>query len=319
MPRCPNGTVALTGGTGFVGTNLLNTLVTNGFAVRALTRRPQPETVCVTWIEGDLTDAASLRTLCQDADFGINLAGLTKALNRQAFFDVNASAAGLLFDIAGEHASIKRLVHVSSLAAREPELSHYGASKAEADAVLGAAQRPYSWIAVRPPAIYGPYEEEILKLIRVAGAGRKRGLLPAPAGSKARAGFIHVQDLCNALTGLLRGGPDNRIVEIDDGSEAGYSMDAVARAIAGPDGKLPYVIPVPKMLSQAIGAVGDMLSRLSGTPTMINRSHMRYLAHPDWSVHAANRLHLDGWQPGYTLETGMAQTINWARKEGLIP
>src|SRR3546814_14244242 len=82
---------------------------------------------------------------------------------------------------AAAAADVGRFVHVSSLAAREPELSAYGRSKAESEKLM--AESGLDWAIVRPPAVYGPGDRESLELFRMAARGLV--LLP-PARSEER-------------------------------------------------------------------------------------------------------------------------------------
>lgn len=316
MPRAPS-VIALTGATGFVGSNLLAALLESGYAVRALTRRPQSGAqASLTWIPGSLSDTESLRTLVDGADTLIHIAGLTKAVRRSDYFDVNCEQARTLFDVA-DAAGIKRVIHMSSMAAREPELSDYGASKAASDLVLKHGSYGFSWTALRPPAIYGPHEKEILQVIKVAGGKEGGGLLPAPAGRHAKAGYIHVADLSAAIIALIDGGHDREIIEIDDG-EGGYTMADLASAIISDGGRMPTIIPLPRAITWTVGVVSDMVSRALGKPLMSSSGHMRYLSHKDWTVHPENRAQIKGWTPRFTLKTGMTDMLDWADDAGLL-
>src|SRR5436190_1019910 len=124
MPRA-----AVTGATGFLGRRLVPALVERGWEARALVRRA-PETglwdaAAPDLVRGDLADEAALRTLCDGVDAVIHAAGLIKARNRAAFFEANEAGARRVAQAAGG----ARVLLVSSLAAREPRLSDYAASK----------------------------------------------------------------------------------------------------------------------------------------------------------------------------------------------
>ena len=146
-------TIAITGGTGFVGSRLIALAVEAGHDVRALTRREQAERKHVAWIPGDLDATDALARLCEGADAVIHVAGVVNARDRAGFAAGNIHGTRNIL-AAAEGAGVRRFVHVSSLAAREPGMSDYGWSKAEAerlveDSLLDTAM-------VRPPAIYGP-------------------------------------------------------------------------------------------------------------------------------------------------------------------
>ena len=131
-------TLALTGATGFVGATLLKAALASGYKVRALTRRPQPAIAGVDWVEGALDRPESLALLMQGADAVVHVAGVVNAPNPSGFERGNIQGTQAIVD-AAQSAGIARFVHVSSLAAREPSLSVYGWSKAEAERVVAAS------------------------------------------------------------------------------------------------------------------------------------------------------------------------------------
>jgi len=305
--------VALTGGTGFLGGHVIQSLLDAGSKVTALTRKPQAEREGVTWIEGSLSDTDSLDRLCEGADTLVNLAGLTKAVNRGAFFDVNVTSTKNVFDAAAK-ARVKHVLHISSLAAREPRLSHYGASKAGTELLLTARKWPFTWTILRPPAIYGPGDKEILKLLKVT----KLGILPAPGSVKNKVSMIHAKDLASAIAILSGGSNGTAILEVDDGKTGGYQLKEIAEALAGPEKKAPKAFSLPFWAIGTIGAVNGIVARAINRPAMLTLSTARYLCHPDWTVREPRRLKLPNWSPQFDLKAGLKDTIDWYKKNGLL-
>ena len=153
----------MTGATGFVGAEVLEQALGEGLRVNALTRRAQPPRARLKWVPGSLEDAAALDTLVRDADAVVHIAGVVNAPDRAGFEAGNARGTVAVID-AMRRRGIRRLVHVSSLAAREPQLSDYGWSKELAERHVKASG--LDWTIVRPPAIYGPNDREMLELFR---------------------------------------------------------------------------------------------------------------------------------------------------------
>ena len=122
----------MTGGTGFVGSHLVDAALAAGHDVIALTRREQPRREQVSWISGDLHDRAALERLVDEADAVIHVAGVISGHGAGALEKGNVEGT-LAMLAAATAGGIRRFVHVSSLAAREPNLSLYGASKAKAE------------------------------------------------------------------------------------------------------------------------------------------------------------------------------------------
>ena len=133
---------------------------------------------------------------------------------------------------------VRRFVHVSSLAAREPKLSLYGASKARAEELVNSSG--LDWAIVRPPAVYGPGDSETLELFRMA----KLGLMLMPP--KGRVSVIHAHDLARLLIALAAyDAPSNILIEPDDGKPGGWTHRQFARALGQAVGTRPAIVSSP--------------------------------------------------------------------------
>ncbi|MFC7536757.1 NAD-dependent epimerase/dehydratase family protein [Sphingomonas sp. GCM10030256] len=298
--------LAITGGTGFVGTRLLRLAVEAGHQVKALTRRPQPPHG-VQWIAGDLSDRDALRELVSDADAAIHVAGVINAPDRRAFDEGNVG--GTLALLAAITASgARRFVHVSTLAAREPDLSLYGASKARAERLI--ADSGLDWAIVRPPAVYGPGDRETLELFKAACVG----IMPLPPAGRLSA--IHVDDLGRLLLALAEPGAPSRVIyEPDDGHEGGYSHQEFARMIGEAVDRRPFIVPLPAVLLLA-GARIDQLVRRDKAKLTADRA--AYFCHPDWVADPTRKPPAELWQPDVPTPRGLAETADWYCKEGWL-
>ena len=154
-------TIAVTGATGFVGQALLDRAEQQGIPVKALTRRSQERRAGVEWVRGDLDAKAALRKLVRGSEAVIHVAGVVNAPDAAGFEAGNVTGTLNVIEACLAE-GVRRLVHVSSLSAREPDLSVYGASKARAEKLVAASG--LDWTLVRPPAIYGPRDTEMFDL-----------------------------------------------------------------------------------------------------------------------------------------------------------
>jgi nucleoside-diphosphate-sugar epimerase len=311
-------TIALTGATGFVGTRLLDSLRGSTTGVRILARNPSAVDVSglrASVIAGALDDTVALRQWAEGADAVIHIAGAIAAPDRTAFHDVNAVGTANVA-AAAQAVGVRRFVHVSSMAAREPGLSDYAASKRAGEAALEEAAKAMSWIILRPPAVYGPGDRATLPLL--AQLIRRQPLLPG-AGDN-RTSLIHVDDLARAalamaMTDQLHGG----IFELHDGRAGGYSWHQLAGIAAGLEGHEAQVRYLPRTILAIAARLLQFLSALTGKPAMLSPGKVRELYHPDWV--ARNNL-LDEhseWRPCVAAPEGFAATLQWYRQNGWLP
>lgn len=314
-------TVALTGATGFVGARILRMLTARGIAVRALTRRPQPEAPGVEWISGDLETDAALQQLTTGADAIIHCAGLIKARSAKEFDRVNNLGCGrlcratrMVADKSGD-AVRPHFLLISTLAARLPEISAYAASKRAGEQSMAESLGNIPWTVLRPPGVYGPGDTEILRLLRVM----RHGIALSPGGFDGRFSLLHVDDLADAVCAAL-GRPEiySKVVELDDGHKGGYSMDDVRQIVEPILERKIRLLPVPGPVLGLMGAGNEMLGYLSSRVPMLTRGKARELAHKDWVSDGAAINRMIGWLPQIGLPAGMADTIAWYRDKDLL-
>ena len=299
--------LAVTGGTGFVGSHVIEAALAAGHEIRALTRRPQSGRAQVTWIDGSLSDRESLRRLVDECDAVIHIAGVLNARDRAAFHAGNVDGT-LSALTASTAAGIHRFVHVSSLAAREPKLSMYGGSKAKAEELV--ERSGLDWVMVRPPAVYGPGDTETLDLFAMA----KRGVVLLPP--KGRLSVIHVGDLARLLLALADpAAPKQVIVEPDDGKPGGWSHDEFAAALGAAVGRKGIRLSMPSPLVK-VGALLDQLIRRDRAKLTADRA--AYFCHPDWVVDAAKAVPAELWRPQIPTPDGLAATFRWYRERGWL-
>jgi uncharacterized protein YbjT (DUF2867 family) len=301
------GTLAITGATGFVGQTLMRLAVETGWNVRALTRSPQPPKDGVCWINGALDLPASLRQLVTDSNAVIHVAGVVNAADRASFAKGNVDGTRTVIE-AAKSAGIHRLIHVSSLSAREPRLSNYGWSKAEAEAEVKCSA--LNWTMVRPPAIYGPGDKDMLDLFKMAQRGFV--LLP-PAG---RLSVIEVSDLTRLLL-ILADTPESasKVYEVDDGRVGGWSHVEFGRAIGEAVGKHAITLSMPRPIVN-IGAKIDRLIR--GSSAKLTADRAAYFCHPDWVISENARVPAKIWEPQVETVAGLRKTAQAYRAIGWL-
>lgn len=298
--------LAITGATGFVGGRTLALALEAGHSVRALTRRPQPPQAGVTWVAGALDTPDALADLVHGADAMIHIAGVVNAPTPEGFTRGNIDGTRAVL-AAAEAAGVGRFVHVSSLAAREPGLSQYGRSKAGAEDAVRASS--LAWTMVRPPAVYGPGDLEMLELFRAA----RFGVLPMPPAG--RLSLIHVDDLARLLLALAGQDTGRAIYEPDDGTPDAWTHTGFARAIGTAVGRRVLPLSLPAGLLR-LGARLDRLAR--GNKAKLTPDRAAYMAHPDWTSSPDARPPEALWRPRIATADGLAATAAWYRANRLL-
>jgi uncharacterized protein YbjT (DUF2867 family) len=300
-------TLAITGGTGFVGRHLLRLVIERDLQARALARSEQRPMRRIFWVAGALDQPASLARLVAGTDAVIHVAGVINAPDREGFAAGNMAGTQAMID-AARAAGVRRFVHVSSLAAREPELSLYGWSKAESEKLVAASG--LDWTIVRPPAVYGPGDKEMLELFRMAAGG----FVPLPP--RGRLSVIAAEDLARLLLVLAEDGPAGATYEPDDGVPGGWEHSQFAQVLGTALGRRVRSFALPAAMLR-LGARIDGLVR--GTGAKLTADRVRYYCHPDWVVDQDRRPPADLWRPEIATPDGLSATADWYRAQGWLP
>ncbi|MGA0602095.1 NAD-dependent epimerase/dehydratase family protein [Caulobacter sp. KR2-114] len=305
---------AVTGATGFLGGRLVPALIGAGWRVRVLCRRdPDPafwEGAAPQIVRGDLDDAAALDRLCEGAEVVIHGAGLIKAMDLAGFLAVNEAGSARV--AAAARTAGARLLAISSLAAREPALSDYAASKAAGEAAARAAFGE-ALSVLRPPAIYGPGDRETLALFRLAATS---SLLPLPGDPAARLALAHVDDVCAEVLRLAEA-PTPGTWAVGGERPQGYAWREVFQTAAAVFGRRIDFVPVGPTVLRAAGALSAFGGRLTGQPAIFGPGKVRELLHTDWSVSPAEQA--PGAAPArFDLAAGFAATVAWYRAAGWL-
>jgi dihydroflavonol-4-reductase len=327
-------TVLVTGSTGFIGTRLLNHLAEEGERIRVFLRPEShggalPEGVEV--VRGSFGDPEALGRAVHGVDRIVHLAGVTKAVDEAGFDEGNVMPLRNLLAAVREHnPGLKRLLLVSSLTVAGPAseglcgvserdipvpVSAYGRSKLRAEALCMECSSTIPVTIVRPPAVYGPGDRDVLQVFQMLA----RGVLVS-AGSAARQRFslIYVDDLvCGMMMAARSDLSVGRLYYIT--SHRSYSWDELIAAVQPVLGLTKmYKLSLPKHLVFFIGMVIGAAGSLRGTTPLINLDKANELVQDYW-VCSPEQAEIDlGFTAGTTLDEGVAKTIAWYQSKGLL-
>ncbi len=298
--------VAVTGATGFIGIQLCARLVENGWQVRALVRNSSNATeltqLGVTLIAGDLANIDALTELVDRADAVIHCAGSVRGSCQQDFDQTNVEGTARLLEAMQGTDGRCRLVMLSSITAREPELSWYAQSKFKSEQLLENSDMK-NWIILRPPAVYGPGDKEMLPIFQWMA----RGIATVPGSPENRTSLIHVADLVSAIVGLLDADsvPASALTLADN--VGGYDWFEISRLGQKVWQRRIRLFCVPKILLDTIAALNLSLARHFGYLPMLTPAKLRELRHSDWVTDNSSLQNAINWQPDIDLETGLRE------------
>lgn len=292
---------AITGGTGFLGRAVVARLRAAGWRVRVLARRPPAGAADM--VAGSLEDEAALTALVADAEMVVHCAGLTKARTAAEFHAVNVEGALRLGRAIRRAAPGTRIVAVSSLAAREPGLSPYAASKAAGEQALLGQAGAGEWMVLRPCALYGPGDPATLPVFRAA----QMPLVPIPRQPEARLALLHVDDAAAAVVAAAQAPVCGQVWEVGDGC---LGWEAIMQAAARALGRDAATLPVP---GWALAGLMALARRLGAVSQFSSPGKLAELLHADWTC-APHRLPpMALWAPTIGLGDGFAATVSWYR------
>lgn len=303
--------VAVTGATGFIGGALVRHLDAAGFRVRALVRPGSSGTSlppAVERVQGSLEDVESLHRLMGGAAAVVHCAGRVRGAAAADFLRANAEGTARLGEVAARQQRVPRVVFVSSLAARRPDLSSYAASKRRAEEALAGATG--AWTILRPPAVYGPGDRELGRLLRWMG----RGIAPVLAPAGARFSLLYVEDLAGAIVRLLVGEPGTgRVFELHDGRPGGYRWADVVAAVARWRRAGVFRLRVPPAVLRVAARLNLLAVPAWRRAPMLTPGKVRELLHPDWVCDNAALTGSTGWTPRVDFDEGLRRTLGPAR------
>ncbi|HXP59007.1 MAG TPA: NAD-dependent epimerase/dehydratase family protein [Dongiaceae bacterium] len=322
--------ILLTGANGFVGSHVLDQLRARGLPTAILLRPTSNRRFIqehLSWAEvrtGSLADPPSLDQALAGITHVVHCAGCTRATRTSEFYEVNHAGTRNLIQAANAQTQLRRLVHLSSLAASGPALpdkpaleqdpphpvSEYGKSKLAGELEVLRHCRP-EFVILRPPGVYGPRDVEFLRLFKAV----KTHLLPRP-GRQALS-LVFVQDLAQAIVTCLDHPAAARKTYFAACPEI-VTARSMAGEIAAQMGVWTVPLPLPVLMLWPLCLGQEILSRLTGRPNVLSLQKFAELRAPGWVCDSGLLRRETGCACPTTLEAGIGLTLAWYRQQRWI-
>lgn len=322
----------VTGANGFIGSHLVHYLLQQGLHVRCLVRTSSNlrwlKAYSVEYVYGDLTEISSLHQAVEKVDLVFHLAGKTKAKDKSVFFSANAQGTeNLLQAVYDVNPNILRFVYVSSIAAAGPSskdrphveedmpnpVTIYGKSKLEGEQKVWEFKEKIQVTVVRPPVVFGPRDEDVLRFFRLVD----KGILPRLGCKDQYAGFVYVEDLVKGL--FLAAVHPHAVGQLYYlATEGNFSWDAFGKCIANVLHRRVISIPVPLWIFILSIFVEEMRVQIFHRESILNLQKLPEYRNRFWTCSIEKAKKELGFQPEWTMESAIEKTVQWYKEFGYL-
>ncbi len=322
----------VTGGNGFVGSHLVERLLNAGYRVRCILREESDHSwldgLDIERIYGSYTDPDTAKNAADGIDVTFHLAAATKARSLEDFRRINVEGTRKLVNAVSQVAPGSRFIFASSQAAAGPgapgspkteeaipePVSNYGVSKLETERIFTESNPDLSWTIIRPCAVYGPREKDILSFIRMICSG----FLPRVGFGEKYLNTIYISDLVELLIEAARRSELNRETYFAAHPEVMEYRDfggAIATAL-GRNKYFRLTIPIPLIYMAAV--LSEIGGVIAGKVPTLNRQKAREIAQSHWTCDTSKAKEHLGFEAKIDIVDGMRSTVLWYIENGWL-
>ncbi len=329
--------ILITGANGFIGSNLVEHALAEGYSVTAAVRATSDlrflrdsriRILSLDFANEEILRGQLERHLFRNGrpDFIVHNAGITKAVTSEEFMTVNGLyTRRFAHCLEATGMTPSKFVYISSLAAFGPgtgsspvsesqpprPISAYGKSKLLAEKAL-ASMPHFPYIIIRPTTVYGPKERNVFLSFKML----MKNLEIYLSNRGQLSSFIHVSDLCRLVLRSLESSPIRRSYFAFDGYR--YRTEEFMKISKRILNKKTVVVNLPVGVLNSVAFVSRLVSRLTGYASIMNRDRIKEFVAPNWTVlddAVSSELH---FKPRFDLESGLRHTIGWYRTNGWL-
>ena len=319
----------VTGANGFVGSHLVDYLLTKDFEVRCIVRKSSN----LRWLKNKnviifdcgLFNKDGIRKAFNGANYIFHVAGVVKAKNEAGYFRGNVEATKVLLEVAEEFKeNIKKFLIVSSQTVSGPSssinnpvneetdckpLTTYARSKLKQEQVTLAFKEIFPVTICRAPAIYGERDTEIFIYFQVFN----RGLTTMIGFDKKELSLLHVADLVEGLyLAAISDKANGEIYFIS--SEKFYTWDEVGKITSKVLNKKAFRIRLPHFIVFTVAAFAQFFAMFSSKPATLNIEKAKDLTQRYWTCDTSKAIRDLGYSQKISIEEGIKRTCDWYKQ-----
>jgi NADH dehydrogenase len=269
--------IFVTGGSGFVGGEILRQLHEDGHTIRVLARNPKTQhsrTIAsrhgAELFPGDILNIESLKAGARDCDAIVHLVGIISEVGANTFENVHAVGTQNVIT-AAQSAGVKRFIHMSALGTRPNATSRYHQSKWTAEESL--RQSGLDFTIFRPSIIYGPGDHFVNLFAKIA---RFSPVLPVMGNGNAKMQPVAVADVATCFVRAIAE-PKSIGQTYDLCGPDALSFDEILDAILEVMGKKRIKLHLPMGLARFQASLLEIIFPLFGKAPPLNRDQLLML------------------------------------------
>ncbi len=323
-------TAFVTGGTGFIGSHLVERLLSRGYKVRCMIRNEKKkgylEKLPVDFFTGDLFSTAVLDKAIDGADYVYHVAGVVGSRNKEGFYRQNRDGTRNIAESTSRaNPHLKKFIFVSSGAAVGPAtasstvnestpfhpITTYGKSKMAAELEVLKFKDAFPITIVRPTAVYGPRDPATFDYFNTIN----KGLEPLVGFKDKLVSLVHSTDLVSGI--VLAGESDISAGQSYFlGSDKAYSWREIGDATKKVMGRNAFRVRLPEPLVYAVAFAAGLFSSFSEKPSVLNFEKGRDMVQDYWTFDSSKAKRDLGYRPVISLADGIKETVDWYRNNG---